>query len=129
MSSEQYDNWFEMMKATADRFEDENDDLEAIIEGDIGFHAYFVADGDDATRGCHTAVYQGIYNCLGEVSVDADIVEARHGEVTPETVWAEMESQLEEFTYLSSDLIEPIEEQVKERVRKNLRQRGSSTDE
>jgi hypothetical protein len=32
-----------MLKATADRFEEDNDDLEAIVEGDMGFHAYFVA--------------------------------------------------------------------------------------
>jgi len=118
-SEKQFDSWFDMFKATTQRFEDENDDLEAILEGDVGFHAYFVADGGDDTRGCHTAVYQGLYETLNEISVDAEIVESRYGEVTPKTVWKEMESQIDEYAYLPSEVREPIEKRVKERVRKN----------
>ncbi|KKF39899.1 hypothetical protein FK85_24845 [Halorubrum saccharovorum] len=40
-SDDRYDNWMQMLQATAARFEEENDDLEALLEGDIGFHAYF----------------------------------------------------------------------------------------
>jgi len=117
---EQFDNWFEMLQATVDRFEEENDDLEATLAGDIGFHSYFVADGDDPTRGSHTAIYQAIHETLEGVSVDADIVEAQRGEVTPETVSEEMMAQIDEFTYIPGELRDAIGEKVQERVRKNM---------
>lgn len=115
-----HENFMEAIKATNEQFEDEYDDLEAILEGEIGFHTFFVAEGGDATRGVQTAIYQGIYDRLCEVGIDGEIVELNHGEVTPETVWQETRMQLEEFTYLPETLLEPIEERVKERVRKNL---------
>ncbi|GGL25943.1 hypothetical protein GCM10009037_06960 [Halarchaeum grantii] len=109
-----------MLKATADRFEEENDDLEAILEGDMGFHAYFVANGEDPTRGTHTAVFQGIYDVIEEVSVDAEIVEIRRGEVTPESVREEVLAQLDEHAHFSRDLREAIGDRVEKRVRKNM---------
>jgi len=126
VSERVYDrNWFEMLKATADRFEEENEDLEAILEGEMGFHAYFVA-GEDPTRGCNTALFQGFYDVIEEVSVDADMVEINHGEVTPETVWIEYRRQLNEHTYLSEEMESALEQRVKRRVEKNLDQRGES---
>lgn len=126
--TEHHENFVDALMAAEQQFEEEYDDLEAIIEGDIGFHAFFVAEGDDATRGVHTAVYQGIYDCLQEVSVDAEIVEIQHGEVTPDTVWKETRTQLEEFTYLPDTLLEPVEDRVKERIQKNLEQRCVDTE-
>mgnify|MGYP000730534264 CR=1 FL=1 len=119
------ESWLGKLRATTDRFEEENDDLEAILEGDMGFHAYF-AVGEDPTRGCTTALFQGFYEVIEEVSVDAEIVEINHGEVTPETVWAEFRSQLHEHTYLSDEMESALEKRVKRRVQKNLEQRGES---
>ena len=121
-----HENWFEAFRATGEQFDAENDDLEAILEGDIGFHAFFAADADDPTRGVQTAIYQGIYDKLNELHVDADIVRLQHGEVTPETVWLTLRDQLEEFTYLSEPMLLSIEERVKERVEKNLDGGGGS---
>lgn len=116
----QHDSWFEMLQATANRFEDENDDLEAIIEGDIGFHAYFVAEGDDPTRGVHTAIIQGFNEAIQEVTIDADIVDINRGNVTPETVREEAMAQLNEFVYLPENIRESIGDHVEERVQKNM---------
>ena len=122
-SGDRYDNWMQLLQATAARFEEENDDLEALLEGDIGFHAYFTV-GDDPTRGVQTAIFQGVYEALEEVSFDADLVEMRHGEVTPETVWQEVDDQINEHAYISEGLRDPIRERVKRRVGRNLENRG-----
>lgn len=125
----QPEDFMEGLKQNADRFEDEYDDLEAVLEGDIGFHAYFTSGGPDPTRGAITAIYQGIYDELEEVSIDAEIVELYHGEVTPETVRREIINQLDEFTYLPENLCEAIGDRVEERVEKNLRQQEADEDE
>lgn len=115
-----YDNFMEALKATNKQFEDEYDDLEAILEGDIGFHTFFVAEGDDPTRGTHTAIYQGLYELLEEVSIDADIIECNYGEVTPENARKEAIAQIHEFTYLPETMAERIGDRVEDRVRKNM---------
>ena len=120
-----YDNWIQMLQATAARFEEENDDLEALLDGAIGFHTYFTV-GDDPTRGTQAAIYQGVYEALEEVSLNAGLVEMRRGEVTPETVWQEVDDQINEHAYLSDDLRDPIRERVKQRVERNLQNMGES---
>lgn len=113
-------NWMDGLLWLDDKFQEENEDLEAILEGDLGFHAFFTRGGPDPTRGVQTAVYQGIYDQIQELSVDEEIVEMHYGELTPETVWQAVEDQIHEFTYLPESLFDPIEERVKERVEKNL---------
>jgi hypothetical protein len=122
MSTENDDqpDFYDLTKQANDRFREEHDDAEAIFEGTIGFHAFFNADADDPTRGIHTAIYQGIFNELQEVSVDADIVRINHDEVTPETARAELINQLHEFTYLPENLVEAIGDAAENRVRENL---------
>jgi len=131
MSTQEYphENWFEALKSTGQQFEAENDDLEAVLEGDIGFHAFFIAEGDDATRGAMTAVYQALYDTLEEMHVDADIVEHRCGEVTPEAVADEIINQIEHENgvYLSDHFRENIRERVEKRVRKNIEAREASS--
>ena len=124
--SAEHENFLEALKATNRQFEDEYDDLETIIAGDIGFHSFFIAEGDDPTRGTHTAIYHGIYELMEEVSVDADIVEFHHGDVTPETVWKETRRQMEEYSYIPETMLDPIEDKVKKRVRKNLKKNDHS---
>lgn len=117
-----HDNWLDALKGCAEQFEAENDDLEAILEGDIGFHALFVAEGDDPTRGVKTALYQALYDTLQEVHIDADIVDINRGSVTPETVAEEMVDQIEHEhgVYLSDHLRDNIRNRVITRVQENL---------
>lgn len=121
----QPDNFMDGLKQNAARFEDEYDDLEAIIEGEIGFHAYFTSGGPDPTRGVMTAIYQGLYDVLEEVSIDAEIVEIHYGEVTPETTRKAVEDQLHEYTYLPENITDAIGDRVEKRVEKNLEQQPS----
>ena len=113
-------NWMQSLLGAASQFEEEHDDLEVILEGAIGFHTFYVADGDDPTRGVKTALYSGLNDLLEEVSVDADTVRLNHGAVTPETVRRETMDQITEFTYVPESLAESIGESVEERVRQNL---------
>ncbi len=115
-----HDSWFDAIKSTSKQFEDENDDLEVLLEGSIGFHTFFVAEGSDPTRGVQTAIFQGLGDLIEEVHIDREIVEHRNGEVTPETVRKEVENQLDEHAYFSSEMREAIGARVEERVEKNL---------
>lgn len=115
------DTWFDGIKDVADQFEEENTDLEAVLEGDIGFHTFFVAEGSDPTRGVRTAMYAGLMELFEEVHIDREMVEMRHGEVTPRTVRRELENQLDEHAYLSQEMRDAIGEKVEERVEKNLK--------
>ena len=120
-----YDDWFEMFQATLARFEAENDDLEATLTGDVGVHSFFTAGSEDVTRGTRTAVLEAFdATALSEVTVDADLVEAHYGDVTPQTVWDVVESQMNERVYLDSTLREEIAERVKTRVADNISRRG-----
>lgn len=125
MATDSDDTWYDDLLQTANRFEEENDDLEAILEGRIGFHSFFVADGDDPTRGARTAIYAGIMDSIDELHIDADIVEAHNGEVTPEAVADEVVGQMEQNIglYLDDMLRENIHERVEKRVRKNMEER------
>ena len=123
-----HDNFMDALKATNQQFRDEYDDLEAILEGDIGFHAFFVAEGDDPTRGANTAIFQGLFELLEEIDIDATIIEHNYGEVTPETARKEAIAQINEFTYLPDRMAETIGDAVEERVRNNMRARGEEGD-
>ncbi|WP_160298096.1 hypothetical protein [Halorubrum saccharovorum] len=46
--------------------------------------------------------------------------------MTPETVWQEVDDQINEHAYLSDGLRDPIRERVKRRVERNLENRGDS---
>lgn len=120
----QPETFLDGLKQNADRFEENNEDLEAIIEGDIGFHAYFTSGGPDPTRGCQTAIFQGVYDELEEFHLDAEVVELNQGEVTPQTARREAIEQLQKFTYLPENLVESIGDRIETRVRKNLDQQS-----
>jgi len=115
-------DWFEMLEATADQFEAEYDDLEAILAGDIGFHCYFVADGDNVCRGATTAVFQALSERMEELHIDDETVKYNQGAVSPTAVADEVLSQLEAHTGLGLGewTREMIREQVESRVRKNM---------
>jgi len=123
-----YDSWFDGIKGVADQFEDDNDDLEAELWGDIGFHTFFVADGEDPTRGVKTAIYSAFAEAIEEVHIDAEIVEMRYGEVTPETVRESVIDQMEEHTYIPSELRAAIGEAIEKRVAKNMENLGAGHD-
>jgi hypothetical protein len=123
------ENFFEGLQINAQRFEDNNDDLEAILEGDIGFHAYFTSGGPDPTRGAITAIFQGIFEVIEEVSVDEELVEIHQGEVTPESVRKEVMSQIDEHGYLGEQFRDAIANSVEERVRRNLEAAENNSEE
>ena len=120
MSDDNDMGWYDSLLKAAEQFEDENNDLEAVLEGTIGFHTFYVAEGDDPTRGVQTAVYQGLYDSLEEMHVDKDTVQIDYGEVTPETVWQTVEGELDRHMYIPDSLRENIEQRVKSQVEDNL---------
>jgi len=113
----------EALKTCARQFEAENGDLEAILEGHIGFHAFHTSNGESDTRGVQTAIYQALYDCLEELHIDDDIVNQNKGEVTPQTVSDEVLDQLEYFggLYINGRLEQAVADRVQERVRRNQR--------
>lgn len=117
-----HENWYEALKGTAKQFEYENDDLESILGGNIGFHCFFVADGDDPTRGVQTAVYQALFEMLEEVHIDAELVEHNQGEVTPRSVAVELIGQIEYNAglYLSDRFKEELYEKIENRIERNM---------
>jgi len=121
-----YDDWLDGFREIGAQFEAENDDLEAIFSGDIGFHAFFVADGDDPTRGSLTAVYQALYDNIESLHVDRDVVKWNQGELTPTAVADEVIGQLEGECglYLNERFRENIRERVEQRIEKNLNKNG-----
>ncbi len=123
-----YDTWYDTFQASVQQFDAENGDLEAILDGDAGFHAYFHANGSDVTRGVHTAIYQALYDTLDEFYVDEELVEMRRGEVTPHAVAAEVIEQIshEHGVYLSEHVEENIRDRVAQRVETNLEDRGGT---
>ncbi|WP_373189953.1 hypothetical protein [Halolamina sp.] len=113
------ESWFDAFQASVEQFDEENDDLEAQLWGDAGFHSYFAAS-HDPTRGVGTAIHIAIAELFEEVSVDAEFVEHRYGEVTPVTVRKAVLDQIDEITHLSRELRESIGDQVEERVARNM---------
>lgn len=113
------DSWCDTFQKAVELFEEENDDLEAELWGDAGFHSYFTA-GHDPTRGVNTAIHIAIAELFEEVSVDAELIEMRYGEVTPENVRRGVLDQIDEHAYLSSELREAIGKQIEDRVAQNM---------
>jgi|GEM_PF-6480091 len=122
-----HDNWLEALKATGEQFDAENDDLEAILEGDIGFHTFFAADADDPTRGVETAIHQAVNDTFEELFIDAEGVEISHGEVTPESVAEEVLAQIE--GNIGQYLSDPLRANIRERVEKRVEANQSSSEE
>ena len=119
-----YESWFDAFQASTRQFAAENEDLEAILEGDAGFHAFVHTEGVDVTRGAHTAVYQALYDVLEDLYVDEELVALRWNEVTPETVAEEIISQIadDHGVFLSEHVEAAIRDRVQDRVRTNQRQ-------
>lgn len=70
---------------------------EASWWGDLGYHTFFNPNRTDYGIGMTTATTIAFQETIEELWLEADIVEDSHGEVTPETVAAEAESQLDQF--------------------------------
>jgi hypothetical protein len=65
--------------------------------GDIGVHTFFDPEGGEMPVGETTLLLMAFDNLTEELWLDEDIVRDHHGEVSAETVAAEVESQCEEF--------------------------------
>jgi hypothetical protein len=122
-----HETWFEAFKESTRQFAAETEDLEAILEGDAGFHAFFHTEGVDVTRGAHTAIYQGLYDALEELYVDEELVELRRGEVTPEAVADEVIEQVtREYGVRLGERVEGnVRDRITRRVEKNRRERDA----
>jgi hypothetical protein len=121
-----HEDWVEALKTCARQFDAENGDLEAVLDGSIGFHAFHTGNGETETRGVQTAIYRALYDCLEELHIDDDIVEQNKGEVTPQTVSDEVLDQLEYFggLYVNDRLEQAVTKRVAEQVRRNQRGAG-----
>lgn len=107
--------FFDVMQDSVDRFEDENEDLEALFHGDIGIHGYYTETGDRC-RGVQIAMLAAVMDELGETAFDDDIVEANYGEVTPDTVRQAVHDQLRDLTGFGGKTIEAMADAAAEHV-------------
>lgn len=87
----------ERIQAASQELRDRDNLGEMSLAGDLGYHTFFNPSRTDYGIGMMTAVHLAFDKTTDELWLDADIVEDNQGEVTPETVAVEAESQLEQF--------------------------------
>lgn len=87
----------ERLKAASEELRERDSLGEAAWWGDLGYHTFFNPSRTDYGIGMQTAMTVAFQETVEELWLEADIVEDNQGEVTPETVAAEAEHQLEEF--------------------------------
>ena len=85
------------LKDISDEIRSDHGIGEAAYFGDIGVHTFFDAERSEMPVGETTLLLMAFDNLTEELWLDEDIIRDNHGEVTAETVAAEVESQCEEF--------------------------------
>jgi DNA-binding PadR family transcriptional regulator len=76
----------------------EKDQLgELMLAGDVGFHTFYDPKHADYGIGTTTALHLAFEETIEEVWLDPQAVYDTHGRVTPETVAAEAETQIDHF--------------------------------
>lgn len=85
------------LESISEEIRERNNLGEAALWGDLGYHTFFNPSRSDYGIGTTTAMHVAFEQTVEELFLDADIVEDNHGEVTPETVAAEAENQLDSF--------------------------------
>ena len=68
---------------------------EAVFAGGVGVHSFPEPDADSPAAGIQTAMLRAFMRATEEIHVDEEMVREYHGEVTPETVAALVESEIE----------------------------------
>lgn len=63
------------------------------LTGRVGYHAYY--DNDNPLDGTNVAMHKALDEVLEMVYLDQEIIEECHGEVTPETMAAELAAEFE----------------------------------
>lgn len=70
---------------------------EVMLEGKIGFHIFSDNDSDSPAAGLQREMHAAFDQAIQQVFLDEDLIEEQYGEVTPQTVCAALEDQLQDF--------------------------------
>ena len=70
---------------------------EIMLTGRFGFHTFYDHEDDALAAGMTTVLHEAFESTCGELWLGEDIIRENHGEVTPETVAAEFETQFDQF--------------------------------
>lgn len=70
---------------------------EVTLEGKLGYHIFADNDAESALVGFRKQMHIAFDQAIQELFVDEDIVRDYHGEVTPQTICATVEDQMDDF--------------------------------
>lgn len=70
---------------------------EAHLSGELGFHIFANNESDSPLAGFQKTMHIAFSEAIQELWVDEDIVRDYHGEVTPQTICATVEDQMDDF--------------------------------
>jgi len=70
---------------------------EVVLSGNIGYHIFADNDADSPLAGFQKQLHIAFDQAVLELWVDEDIVRDYHGEVTPQTICATIEDQMDDF--------------------------------
>lgn len=85
--------FLELLKAANEQFQ-EGGPEEMSCYGTVGYHSFY-ANNEGPAIGARTALHIALDELLEEMFIDGDHIEERRGEVTPETVAAELDAEFE----------------------------------
>lgn len=70
---------------------------EAVLSGKLGYHIFADNEADSELVGFRKQLHIAFDEAIQELWVDEDIVRDYHGEVTPQTICATVEDQMDDF--------------------------------
>lgn len=97
------DREFDSMEAIEETLMQMNEDItsdgldEVMLEGELGYHIFSDNDVDSPLAGFQKQLHVAFDQAIQELWVDEDIVRDYHGEVTPQTICATIEDQMDDF--------------------------------
>jgi hypothetical protein len=94
---------FESMEEIEEALMQMNEDVtsdgldEVVLQGRLGYHIFADNDADSALSAFQKQMHIAFDQAIQELFVDEDIVRDYHAEVTPQTICATVEDQMDDF--------------------------------